>query len=111
MDELKPFAWKYELAHSISGEGRGANWRWHLTVEKPNVPDWMVRNLTPLYSAAPTVPEGYALVPVVPTEEMVKAAERVYWDTDDDTLNGPTDEQLSCNAITAAIAAAPKVPG
>ena len=71
----EPVAWKYELAVRINAEGRGSGWCRRLTDYKPSVPDGMIRNLRPLTyaDAAPAVPQGWKLVPVEPSPEMMEA--------------------------------------
>lgn len=53
LDELKPGAWKYELAHSRVWDGcqpvGWTDWRWHLSESKPCVPEGSLRNLIPLF--------------------------------------------------------------
>lgn len=57
---------------------------------------------------APAVPEGYALVPVVPTEEMItKGANCVPIDYENGTTLGHRED--IGNAYAAMLAAAPKV--
>jgi hypothetical protein len=52
------------------------------------------------------VPEGWVLVPKVPTDKMVRAAEKAYWEQPGEY----EDDTLARFAIVAAVAAAPQPP-
>ncbi|MBH2978501.1 hypothetical protein HP475_09130 [Serratia marcescens] len=67
--EAQPVAWRHD-----NGPFAGMA----LTRSKSVADSWMANgwNVTPLYTAqsAPTVPDGFKLVPTVPTPEMIAAA-------------------------------------
>lgn len=54
----EPAAWRYELAgavtHNPDGSKTGVNWKTHINTSPPCVPDWGVRNLTPLFASPPS---------------------------------------------------------
>lgn len=45
---------------------------------------WDTKTDTPIYAPSPAIPEGYALVPVEPTEAMLKAAAEYDWKNPED---------------------------
>lgn len=54
--EAEPVAWRFEIAdavvHNDDGTKTGAKWRVVLSPIEPCVPEWGIRNLTPLYAPA-----------------------------------------------------------
>lgn len=58
----EPVAWRYELATRVA-EGQYTNWKWHVGVVEPHVPEGSIRNLTPLYAAPAPAADGEAVAP------------------------------------------------
>ena len=61
--------------------------------------------MKPLYTSAPSIPEGWQLVPIEPTSEMLEAAYKSHW-----TIQVADDayEFNAENPYKAMLAAAPK---
>jgi len=70
--DAEPVAWTFEEATYRENDVRGRGWVRCLSHNKPTN-HWMLRNIVPLY-LAPTIPEGWQLVPKEPTEEMLTAS-------------------------------------
>lgn len=100
--ETEPYAWEGYWA------GAGSiNSQTSITRHEPTMRRWEAdgAEITPLYLSAlshPVVPEGWRMVPVEPTQEMVKAgARRVSYES----------PQMARNCFEAMLAAAPKPEG
>lgn len=73
LDKCEPFAWSYEWASCITSDGPQ---NFKAVIEREAPPQWAIdegqaRKVVPLYTTAPAVPEGWQLVPVDATPEML----------------------------------------
>ena len=50
----EPVAWLYEIANCLHPEGNYTDWRPCISRNRPSVPDGAIRNIQPLYTAAPS---------------------------------------------------------
>lgn len=92
--EAQPVAWRHD-----NGPFAGMA----LTRSKNVADSWIANgwNVTPLYTAqpAPTLPDGFKLVPTVPTQEMIAAA----MNCDDVTFNADETFCVNFNSIYRAM--------
>jgi hypothetical protein len=58
---------------------------------------------------APIIPEGWKLVPLVPTQEMLDAALEAVWSGDQNTTEQEFDRSEHCQKYKLMIAAAPEL--
>lgn len=74
-----------------------------------NVSDWNCEGAfsIPLYTSAPTIPEGWKLVPIRPTKQMILAAVK----EQSNRTTVPSDDALAAGNYYAMLAAAPEYKG
>lgn len=88
LDKCEPFAWSYEWASCITTDGPQ---NFKAVIEREAPPQWAVddgraRKVVPLYTTlhdALVVPEGWQLVPHMPTPEMCAAFHKANDDWED----------------------------
>lgn len=109
MDELKPCPWCGPLPKDEGpADATRLTGMWNLihrcrVLGPVKIEELTRENLIAAWNArAPSVPEGYTLVPVVPTPEM--------WEAFKEQVNGQTAWDVWSFKFGKAIAAPPKVP-
>lgn len=108
--QAKPACYAHRLINTLSGTVYP--WAYGLDERKPDECSGFTVEVKPLYSVspAPAVPDGWRLVPVEPTDEMLAAAMEC-----DDVVFDKEDDTAFCvqfdNIYSAMLEAAPEPEG